>query len=69
MSAVVDLKILIATVVTLGGKFSVPLDWILARHRYNDRRRVRRLPERLGRPGVQPVETATETPLDAETIA
>ncbi len=42
MSPLVDLKIVLATFVTLGGKWSVPLDWILARQKYNDRRRVRR---------------------------
>jgi hypothetical protein len=40
----VDIKILIATVITLGGKTSVPLDWILDRKRYNDRRATRRGP-------------------------
>jgi lipopolysaccharide/colanic/teichoic acid biosynthesis glycosyltransferase len=42
MSLWVDLKILLATVVTLGGKWSVPLDWILSRHRFHDRRRATR---------------------------
>jgi lipopolysaccharide/colanic/teichoic acid biosynthesis glycosyltransferase len=49
MSALVDFKILLATVVTLGGKWSVPLDWILARQKYNDRRRSQR--ESQGAPG------------------
>jgi lipopolysaccharide/colanic/teichoic acid biosynthesis glycosyltransferase len=44
MALLVDIKILIATVITLGGKTSVPLDWILDRKRYNDRRATRRGP-------------------------
>jgi lipopolysaccharide/colanic/teichoic acid biosynthesis glycosyltransferase len=42
MSPLVDLKIVLATFVTLGGKWSVPLDWILARQKFNDRRRSQR---------------------------
>ena len=42
MSPLVDLKIVLATLVTLGGKWSVPLDWILARQKFNDRRRSQR---------------------------
>jgi len=41
-SLLVDLKIVLATIVTLGGKWSVPLDWILSRNKYHDRRRSRR---------------------------
>jgi lipopolysaccharide/colanic/teichoic acid biosynthesis glycosyltransferase len=44
-SLLVDLKIVLATIVTLGGKWSVPLDWILARSKYHDRRRGRRDPD------------------------
>jgi hypothetical protein len=44
MSFLVDLKIVLATIVTLGGKWSVPLDWILSRSKYHDRRRSRRGP-------------------------
>ena len=32
MSFLVDLKILIATVLTLGGKSHVPLSWIISSH-------------------------------------
>jgi lipopolysaccharide/colanic/teichoic acid biosynthesis glycosyltransferase len=42
ISFLVDLKIVLATIVTLGGKWSVPLDWILSRNQYYDRRRARR---------------------------
>jgi hypothetical protein len=45
MSFLIDLKIVLATIVTLGGKWSVPLDWILARSKYHDRRRSRRDPD------------------------
>jgi len=38
MSPWLDLKILIATVVTLGGRTSVPLSWLLPRSRFYDRR-------------------------------
>jgi lipopolysaccharide/colanic/teichoic acid biosynthesis glycosyltransferase len=48
MSPLVDLKIVFATIVTLGGKTSVPLDWILERKRYNDRRQSRRSPDDVG---------------------
>jgi lipopolysaccharide/colanic/teichoic acid biosynthesis glycosyltransferase len=44
MSLLVDLKIVLATIVTLGGKWSVPLDWILSRNKFHDRRRNRRGP-------------------------
>jgi lipopolysaccharide/colanic/teichoic acid biosynthesis glycosyltransferase/carbonic anhydrase/acetyltransferase-like protein (isoleucine patch superfamily) len=44
MSFLVDIKIVLATIVTLGGKWSVPLDWILSRSKYHDRRRSRRGP-------------------------
>jgi len=44
ISFLVDVKIVLATIVTLGGKWSVPLDWILARSQYHDRRRGRRDP-------------------------
>jgi len=44
MSLLVDLKIVLATIVTLGGKWSVPLDWILSRNKFHDRRRKRRGP-------------------------
>jgi lipopolysaccharide/colanic/teichoic acid biosynthesis glycosyltransferase len=43
-SFLVDLKIVLATIATLGGKWSVPLDWILSRSKYHDRRRSRRGP-------------------------
>jgi len=43
-SFLVDLKIVLATIATLGGKWSVPLDWILSRSKYHDRRRSRRNP-------------------------
>ena len=39
-----DLKILAATVVTLGGRGHVPLSWMIPPHKYNDRRRSRREP-------------------------
>jgi len=42
MSAWVDLKILLATVLTLGGKGCVPLSWIVPPHKFYDRRRSRR---------------------------
>jgi lipopolysaccharide/colanic/teichoic acid biosynthesis glycosyltransferase len=45
LSLLVDLKIILATIVTLGGKWSVPLDWILSRSKYHDRRRSRRGPD------------------------
>jgi lipopolysaccharide/colanic/teichoic acid biosynthesis glycosyltransferase len=45
MSFLIDLKIVLATIVTLGGKWSVPLDWILSRSKYHDRRRTRRDPD------------------------
>jgi lipopolysaccharide/colanic/teichoic acid biosynthesis glycosyltransferase len=38
-SAWVDLKILLATAVTLGGKWSVPLSWIVPPRKYYERRR------------------------------
>ena len=58
MSFLVDLKIVLATIVTLGGKWSVPLDWILSRQRFNDRRRVRRLPDAPGAPDTSGKPTA-----------
>jgi lipopolysaccharide/colanic/teichoic acid biosynthesis glycosyltransferase len=48
MSLLVDVKIFLATIITLGGKTSVPLDWILDRQSYNDRRRARRAPDDHG---------------------
>jgi lipopolysaccharide/colanic/teichoic acid biosynthesis glycosyltransferase len=54
MSALVDIKIALATVVTLGGKWSVPLDWILARQKYNDRRRSQRQTQGAGEQRVAP---------------
>ena len=43
--SLVDLKIVLATIATIGGKSSVPLDWILSRSKYHDRRRSRRGPD------------------------
>lgn len=42
MSPWVDLKILLATILTLGGKGCVPLSWIVPPHKFYDRRRSRR---------------------------
>jgi lipopolysaccharide/colanic/teichoic acid biosynthesis glycosyltransferase len=44
MSAWLDLKLLVATVVTLGGRGHVPLSWMISPHKYHDRRRSRREP-------------------------
>jgi lipopolysaccharide/colanic/teichoic acid biosynthesis glycosyltransferase len=41
----VDLKILVATLVSLGGKWSVPLSWIVAPRLYFERRRSPRDPD------------------------
>jgi hypothetical protein len=60
MAPLVDLKILVATAITLGGKTSVPLDWILDRKRYNDRRQTRRGPE--------PRRSAAHRATDAEAV-
>lgn len=44
MSLWLDLKILAATVITLGGRGYVPLSWMIPPHKYYDRRRSRREP-------------------------
>jgi lipopolysaccharide/colanic/teichoic acid biosynthesis glycosyltransferase len=44
MSLWLDLKILAATVITLGGRGHVPLSWMIPPHKYHDRRRSRREP-------------------------
>jgi lipopolysaccharide/colanic/teichoic acid biosynthesis glycosyltransferase len=41
-SLLVDLKIIAATVLTLGGRGHVPLSWIIAPERYSERRLARR---------------------------
>jgi len=63
MSFLVDVKIFLATIITLGGKTSVPLDWILDRKRYNDRRRTRRSPDEGGWRSTPPsADQATSAP-------
>jgi lipopolysaccharide/colanic/teichoic acid biosynthesis glycosyltransferase len=44
MSLWLDLKLLVATVATLGGRGHVPLSWMIPPHKYSDRRRSRREP-------------------------
>jgi lipopolysaccharide/colanic/teichoic acid biosynthesis glycosyltransferase len=44
MSPWLDLKILTATVITLGGRYSVPLSWLLPPSKFYDRRRASRDP-------------------------
>jgi len=45
MSPLLDLKILVATVVSLGGRFPVPLSRILSPAKFHDRRRLPRPPD------------------------
>jgi lipopolysaccharide/colanic/teichoic acid biosynthesis glycosyltransferase/carbonic anhydrase/acetyltransferase-like protein (isoleucine patch superfamily) len=44
MSLWLDIKILAATVATLGGRGHVPLSWMISPHKYYERRRSRREP-------------------------